>query len=226
VPHLEFVGKPSERFPFVFAGHRRIAGRSGEEARPERPIWPSIARQLGEFFSALHGVPVEVGERCGLARETMQEPASLLQSTARYAHVIRSELPSMVDGRMERFLAGDVALPPPSPPPVFVCNADIKGEHIIMSERADAVVGIIDWTDCCLTDRILDFTGVMIWLGESFLRQLLIHYTAPVDESFAERVCFYARCFTLGNLGQRLLGKSDSPLDLLKTQTRWAFSEP
>lgn len=223
VPDLEFVGQPSEWYPYMFAGHRRIVGRSGEEARPERSYWPAIARQLGEFFSDLHAVPVATGERCDLQYEPMVEPASLLRNTLKYAGVIRNERATLVNQHVERYLRGDAALPPPSRPDMFVCHGDMKGEHIIMSERADVIVGIIDWTDCCLSDRILDFTGLVIWLGEAFLRQVLEHYTVAVDGPFLERVCFYARCFTLGHLGQRLSGKSDDPLELLLSQARWAF---
>lgn len=224
VPAFEFVGQPSERYPYLFAGHHEIAGRSGEELRPERPHWSAIARQLGEFLSVLHATPTSIGRRCGLPLEPMQAPEPLLKSTLRYADVIRREIPDYVDERVERYLSGDVPVPPASPPTPYVCHADIKGEHIIVSEAGDAVAGVIDWTDSCLTDRLLDFTGLMIWLGEEFVRQVLAHYTVPVDEHFFDRVRFYARCFALGNLGKRLRGEEDAPLDLLLRQARWAFA--
>ena len=58
VPALELMGQPSDRYPYPFAGHRRIAGRSGEEVRPEQRRWPAIAAQIGEFLSALHAFPL------------------------------------------------------------------------------------------------------------------------------------------------------------------------
>lgn len=223
VPVPEFVGEPGPRYPFPYVGYAKIDGRSGEDARPERDQWPAVARQLGEFLSALHNAPIATGTACGLPVERMEEPASLLRGTTRYRDLLRSGLPDVLDARMAALLAGDVPVPPASRAAEFVCHADVKGEHLLLDKGAQRVVGVIDWTDCCLTDRLLDFTGLMIWLGEAFLQEVLGHYSVPTDEHFIERVCFYARCFALGNLGRRLTGRDDAPLELLKTQARWAF---
>jgi aminoglycoside phosphotransferase (APT) family kinase protein len=130
----------------------------------------------------------------------------------------------MVTDEVERYLSGDVASAPRSPLPPVLSHADLKGEHIIVSERADAVAGVIDWSDATITDPLLDFAGLAIWLGGGFVRQVLAHYTRPADGAFLERVRFYARCFTLDRLGWYLTNRFDAPLELLKTQARWAFA--
>lgn len=224
VPAFELLGQPDERCPYPFNGYRKIAGVSGEELRPPDEARPAVAAQLGAFLSALHAVPLAEGLRVGLTPQPMEEPEPLLAATRRYAATVQRELPGFVDELMRRYLSGSVSLPPPSPSDLFVCHADIKGEHVIVSDAADAVIGVIDWTDACLTDRLLDFTGLMIWLGEPFVRQVLDSYTVAIDEHFMARVAFYARCFALGNLGERLHGESNAPLELLKTQARWAFT--
>ncbi len=235
VPAFEFVGEAKDDYPFAFLGYRKIDGTSGEAHRPDAEHRPAIAVQFGAFLSALHAFPVERARAYGVpeapdetfgAEYRAKSSAELLGRIRDFAPVIRKELPDLVDGRMTPYLSGGVAAPPASPLAPVLCHADLKGEHIIVSEQADAVVGVIDWSDCTVTDPLVDFTGLMIWLGEAFVRQVLAHYLRPVDGHFAERVCFYARCFSLDKLGWRLTSDWGAPLELLKTQTRWAFAGP
>ena len=234
IPAPEFVGKASDAYPFTFVGYRTIDGLSGEVHRPTRGRWPAIAAQIGEFLSALHAFPLERARRYGVPAASSKDfgatyrttnPLELLSRVQGFADVIQREVPDLIDGEIERYLSGRVALPQASQLAPVLCHADLKGEHIIVSKQADAVAGIIDWADCCVTDPLLDFTGLMIWLGEGFVRQVLDHYTCAVDEHFTERVCFYARCFTLDNLGAWLTTSWSAPIELLKTQARWAFAE-
>lgn len=230
VPAYEFA----RELPYPFFGYQRIGGVSGETHRPPREHWPVIATQFGKLLSALHGLSAEWAQAHGVPKapeETFgaeyrtKDVNKLLGRLQKHAEVIRRELADLVDDRMARYLAGDVAPPAASQLPPVLCHADLKGEHVILSESADAVVGVIDWSDCCVSDPLLDFYGLMIWLGETFVRQVLRHYTRPVDGFFLQRVCFYARCFALDNLGAWLTTAWDAPLELLKTQVRWAFSE-
>lgn len=234
VPDYEFADAPGHDYPCPFAGYRKIAGLTGEEQRPSRERWPAIAAQFGEFLSALHGFPVERARALGVPKapeETFgaeyrtKDAATLLARVRGFAGAIRTGAPDLITDETERYLSGRVALPPRSPLLLVLCHADLKGEHILVSERADAVVGVVDWTDCTITDPLLDFARLLIWLGEGFARQVLTRYTEPVDGAFLERACFYARCFALDNLGWQLTNRFYAPLELLKTQARWAFAQ-
>ena len=235
VPNIKLIGEASDAHPYPFVGYRTIAGASGEIARPPREKWPPVAAQFGEFLSALHAFPVERAQALGVpeasneafgAEYRTRDAAELLGRVRALAPTIRQELPELIDERTEPYLSGRVTLPLTSQLAPVLCHADLKGEHIIISEQADAVLGVIDWADCTVTDPLLDFTGLTIWLGETFVRQVLAHYTRPVDEHFVERVCFYSRCFSLDNLGWRLTTDWAAPLELLRAHARWAFAKP
>ena len=92
-----------------------------------------------------------------------------------------------------------------------------------MSGDGSSIVGVIDWSDICLSELLADFVGLMLWLGEAFVKLVLDHYPDPTAIHFLDRVRFVARCRTLINLGERLAGESEAPLDLLLTQMGWAF---
>lgn len=233
VPRYAYVGEPNDVYPYAFAGYRKLDGLSGEAWRPPQEHWQAIATQFGALLSVLHEFPVERARALGLAEapeETFgaeyrtRDAGTLLARVQGFAAAIREGAPDVVSEQVERYLSGDVALPSRSPLSPVLCHADLKGEHILVSERNDAVVGVIDWSDCTITDPLLDFARLMIWLGEGFVRQVLAHYGRRVDGAFLDRVCFYARCFTLDNLGWQLTNRFYAPLELLKTQARWAFA--
>jgi aminoglycoside phosphotransferase (APT) family kinase protein len=232
VPRIELRGGPSAAHPYPFAGYRLIPGRSGETDRPGREHWPAIAAQIGAFLSALHDFPVEHARALGVpeapeetfgAEYRTRDARTLLARVQRFGPTIRQRLPGLVDAEMERYLSGDVPLPSPSPLALALCHADLKGEHILVSQDGHEVAGVLDWADAAITDPLLDFARLMIWLGEPFVRLALEHYDHPVDAAFLERVCFYGRCFPLDNLGWQLTNRFYAPLELLVSQARWAF---
>jgi hypothetical protein len=126
---------------------------------------------------------------------------------------------------MMPYLMGMVMPPAPCQQPSVVCHDDLKGEHILIASAGDAITGIIDWSDLSLADPATDFAGLIIWLGGSFVATVLRRYTLESDGQILARARFLARANALYLLGERLAGESDAPLDLLRTQLRWAFVE-
>ena len=71
VPRHEVVSGPNEAWPHRFAVHRMLHGVSGEQLRPPPDTWSGLARQLGDFLTALHATPLTVGRQAGLAAESI-----------------------------------------------------------------------------------------------------------------------------------------------------------
>lgn len=223
VPRVAYVGRPSVRYSFPFTGHRLLPGVTGEDRRPDRRQWPALARQLGAFFSALHATPRAQAERLGLLARPPEPPERLIASATRHAALVRARYPDLVPITAD-YLAGAVPFPPAGHQSLVVSHADVKGEHVLLDARGDAVVGIIDWSDVALCDPGEDLKGLLIWLGEPFLRQVLDWYSGPLDAHCLERQLVAVRYHSLRNLGNRLADVTDDPLPLLLAQLRWAFT--
>ena len=69
--------------------------------------------------------------------------------------------------------------------------ADLKGEHIFVSEDGTRVTALIDWEDMTIADPAMDFAGLVIWLGPSFARQVIAAYKGPADEGTLDRAVFF-----------------------------------
>lgn len=233
VPVVRYVGRPSARFPYAFAGQRRIRGVMGEVLRPPRGQWPGLARQLGEFFTALHRFPRARAMDLGLAPRPLEPAERLIAETVRHRDVIGAALPDGLREAAAPYLAGAVLVPPSdsaATAALVVSHSDLKGEHIFVSPGGTEVTGVIDWSDAALCEPQVDLQDLLIWLGAGFLRQVLAHYAGVghggddrgIDDRLLERAVTYRRYECLRALGVRLLGRSDDPLDLLISQLRWA----
>ncbi|HLM68454.1 MAG TPA: phosphotransferase, partial [Longimicrobium sp.] len=59
VPHPRWTGRPTDRFPWPFAGYPRLAGVTADAAGLSEEERIAAAAPLGAFLAALHAVPVE-----------------------------------------------------------------------------------------------------------------------------------------------------------------------
>jgi aminoglycoside phosphotransferase (APT) family kinase protein len=224
IPTVVYVGRTGEQCPFIFTGQRRIAGVMGELLRPPREHWPSLARQTGRFFSALHAFPLERAVALGLAALQPELAAELVAEVASYADDLRQLLPDLAAGPAAPYLRGAVVVPP-STAALVTSHADVKGEHLFVSADGATLTGVIDWSDAAVCDPANDLGNLLIWLGGGFLRLVLPHYAGPDDATLSDRAIHRVRYAGLRAIGRRLAGQSDDPLDLIVTQLRWAFSE-
>ncbi|MBI3973220.1 MAG: phosphotransferase [Chloroflexi bacterium] len=235
IPAVRFLGRPSASFPYPFTGQQRIRGVMGEVLRPPREHWPRLARQLGEFFTALHAFPRERALALGLVPRPLEPVERLIAETVQYRHLIGGALPAALKAEVAPYLDGGVPVPPPGfpsgAPTLVTSHTDLKGEHVFVSPDGSEVTGVIDWSDAALCDPVVDLQDLLIWLGAGFLRQVLDHYggfggyRGTIDEDVFERAVVYRRYECLRAIGVRLVGRSDDPLPLLITQLRWAFTD-
>ena len=60
-----------------------------------------------------------------------------------------------------------------------LCHADLKGEHLFVSEDGTRLTAIVDWADAAIADPAADLAGLAIWLGPAFVREVLRSYAGP-----------------------------------------------
>nr|WP_168496740.1 aminoglycoside phosphotransferase family protein [Streptomyces sp. RLB1-33]QIY74158.1 aminoglycoside phosphotransferase family protein [Streptomyces sp. RLB1-33] len=91
----------------------------------------------------------------------------------------------------------------------------LKGEHLVVS--ADGRVrGVLDWTDAVLGDPAEDIAGLAIAVGAPAAVR------AATLAGYGARPClrglWLSRCDTVIRLAERLRGRGEGPLPLLRTQ--------
>jgi aminoglycoside phosphotransferase (APT) family kinase protein len=89
--------------------------------------------------------------------------------------------------------------------PSLVHN-DLWAGHILVDTRSGGVSGIIDWGDTIIGDPAIDFACLYAWYGESWLENVLMHYSIRLDAEVIPRSRYLGTCLAIHNitLGQAL----------------------
>jgi aminoglycoside phosphotransferase (APT) family kinase protein len=215
VPAIAEVGMCAE-FPYPVVAYERARGRQGQthEGPIIRPKPWARTRLAGELAAARKartaGAPVHKVDLRGV---------DVSEEAIAWARRIAGD-------------AVDAFLVDPMPPGSKVaakgvlCHGDLKGEHLFVSQDGTRLVAIIDWTDAAIADPALDLGGLVIWLGPSFVREVLQSYGGPADEGTADRAIFLGRGRLLTYLDGVLAGTEGAPpRGVVEAQLRAAFGD-
>ena len=225
MPAVWAIGEPTDEFPFRCIAFERARGRQGQTI--EGPIiqpkpWArtSLAREAGGALSTLHAVPLSATRSAKFRR---REPAVAPHVDVSEGAVARAR--KVVGQTVDTFLVNPISETARKPGPAVLCHADLKGEHIFVSEDGTRITALIDWADATVADPAVDFAGLAVWLGPSFVRDALAAYTGPADDGTYERAVFLARAAMLDHLDAVLSGReAATPAPVIDAQLRAVFA--
>jgi aminoglycoside 2''-phosphotransferase len=178
VPKYTYIGKG-------FAGYQKIEGilLTSDLLRTLDPeTRQAIAKQTGEFLSALHTFPLEEARKIGLtegwggwrekARQSFgKDVAPLLSAKARRkAHEF-----------LDRFFALEWK--------AIVIHGDFyPSDHVFFDNKQQRLSGVIDFGDLTIEDAATDFKDLLENCGEGFLQDVLTHYSGEHDAGLHDRI--------------------------------------
>lgn len=104
--------------------------------------------------------------------------------------------------------------------PTALVHYDLKGEHLLLAPGG-RVSGVLDWTDAVLGDPAEDIAGLALSIGAP--AALRVARNAGYGPAMCARALQLVRCDTQIRLADRLSGRDDSPLPLLRAQRARAW---
>ncbi|WBO63108.1 aminoglycoside phosphotransferase family protein [Streptomyces camelliae] len=174
---------------------------------------------LAGLLTGLRTVPVRQAETLGVPRLA---PRSLeaLRRMAVHAAERLAAADEFDPTRLHQLTPPGAAQLAAQPGSAVLVHHDLKGEHLVVS--ADGRVrGVLDWTDAAVADPAEDIAGLVLAVGSGAAVR------AATLAGYGARPClrglWLARCDTVIRLTDRLDGRDDSPLPLLRTQLRRAW---
>ncbi|HYN07464.1 MAG TPA: phosphotransferase [Vicinamibacterales bacterium] len=196
IPEYRFRGVPSAEFPRHFAGYARLLGAPGIRHVPSAHDFQRLAPALGRFLSWLHRFPIREALRLEVPDQRSDTLADEIRAEA------LADFPAL--GRVapdapldawRRFLeTGLGSRASVSPASFSVVHNDLAAEHVLVDEPANAVTGVIDWSDVAIADRAIDLAGIFHWGGAAFLESVLSAYDGAVDDGLIARARYFAGC--------------------------------
>ncbi len=163
VPNPEFVGEPTETFPWPFAGYRHLPGRAASEIDLTKDERLRSARPLGAFLRALHGQPLADLIDLGLPPDEMARldlKPRLEKLKERLDQLERQGLWDRADETMQR--AAEVNESRPHRQDALV-HGDLYSRHLLYGEDRN-LTGVIDWGDLHHGDPAIDLRVVYCFL--------------------------------------------------------------
>jgi aminoglycoside phosphotransferase (APT) family kinase protein len=153
VPAAEFVGRPSDDFPWPFFGARLLPGRELGDARLDDDSRAKVARTLGGFLRQLHhaglpnALPVDQNRRADMQARVpiTREQLDALEQAGLW------QRPGVVDTILD-----EAERLPPSQRTSIV-HGDLHFRQVLVGGDA-AVTGVIDWVDLGRSDPAIDLS--------------------------------------------------------------------
>ncbi|KUN04913.1 transferase [Streptomyces yokosukanensis] len=169
---------------------------------------------LAGLLTGLRAVPVRQAEALGVPR-TAPRSLEALRRMAVHAAERLAAADEFDAARLHQLTPPGAAQLTGQSGTVVLVHHDLKGEHLVVG--ADGRVrGVLDWTDAVLGDPAEDIAGLVLAVGSGAAVR------AATLAGYGVRPClrglWLARCDTVVRLTDRLEGRDDSPLPLLRTQ--------
>lgn len=148
-----------------------------------------LADTLAGFLRALHALPVDTLGAANAADDPLAEWSELFADVdAKVLPLLPSDIAMAVQGRFERFLAGNG-----QPHPRLVIHGDFGTGNILVD--SGKVSGIIDFAGCAIGDPAYDLASLSAGLGDDFLAHMRRCY--PGIDAMRDRIGFYRSTFPL-----------------------------
>jgi aminoglycoside phosphotransferase (APT) family kinase protein len=181
IPVPTYVGEPSEKYHWPFAGYPIIRGRSLAAARLSIRERALVAIPLAQFLSALHAIPADEAAKRGAGTDVFDR-----LNTAARRSATDERLSALVQagvignrGRIDGIL--DTAPVIHRPRSDTVVHGDLHAGQIIVGDD-NQMIGIIDWGDVHLGDPAVDLAAAHAILPRDSHDEFLRTY-GPVSPS-------------------------------------------
>lgn len=183
VPFPQFIGKPDLGYPWTFAGYERLRGTSACSVTLSLDDRIAMARPLGEFLRALHGIDPQAGIDAGLPGDELgrlHHARRFPLAQQRFAELESAGL--LADSRP--FLAFLASHPPAEPREMQrIVHGDLYARHLLVN-RERRLSGIIDWGDVHLGDPALDVMAAFSMLPASAYETFKTAYGGVDDQTW------------------------------------------
>ena len=191
IPAPAFVGTPDEDYPYPFAGYPLLPGTTACQIAWSDEERERHAVPLGEFLSALHGIPVNEETRAWgpagtISRTNLEKHAPVLKGW------LRAMAPRVTGIEIDALLAlvDRLAATPLRAAPLCWVHGDLYARHLLVGP-AHHLCGVIDWGDVALGDPALDLSIAFSFLPPGARDRFREAY-GPLDAMTWDRARFRA----------------------------------
>lgn len=173
-------GRPGPRFPWPFAGYRRIPGRSACGAELEEAQRRRAAAPLARFLSALHAFPADEAALLGAGPDTLGRLDVTKRCREIEKRLAEAQRLGLLDDPGPWRAIAEAAPRSWTPRDSILVHGDFYSRHVLVDD-AGLPCGVIDWGDVHLGEPALDLSIAHGFLPRSAHDAFRDAY-GPIDE--------------------------------------------
>ncbi|HMB67781.1 MAG TPA: phosphotransferase [bacterium] len=170
VSHAELVGEPTAGFPWRFAGHRWLPGRTSCSVRLDDDARGRLARPLGRFLAQLHAIDADTARSLGAPEDEHDrvDPGGRVPRARQRIEQLVAE--GLLPEAGPWFDALDDAATRTGSlrPASALVHGDLYARHLLVGSGGEsapgALLGVIDWGDVHAGEPALDLAIVDLML--------------------------------------------------------------
>lgn len=192
---------PIPKFTFIppdhsFVGYQKVPGTPLIDMGSQFTDWSIFSKQIGQFISKLHTIPVAELNKLKLKTENKSFEEWQSHSFPFYEKT-KNLIAEHFYPNIEAFFNSK---PNNTSDNLVLCHNDLGIEHILVDDNK--VSGVIDWGGVALTDPAADFARIYRDVGEKILDEVLAEYSVPnIDnDALRESAIFYGKCLVFEDL--------------------------
>jgi aminoglycoside phosphotransferase (APT) family kinase protein len=166
VPVPTFLGRPTDAYPWPFAGYPLLPGRDAPAAALDDSERSAAAEPLGRFLAALHAVPADEAARLGAGPDSLDR-LNIASRVPRAREILdRFTHVGLIDdaGRFAALL--DVVPTRYAARADTLVHGDFYARHLLVGPDR-RLAGVIDWGDIHLGDPAVDLMIAHVFLPPS-----------------------------------------------------------
>jgi len=169
VPKPELTGKPSERYPWPFAGYQFLPGQRVDRAALTPEQRAKSARPLGEFLKALHAAPVTNAKPDNFDR---LEAKKMRQRIGERLRELEVDPPGFISDQVRE------------PRVSVLVHGDLHARQLLVDDKG-VVCAVIDWGDVHKGDPACDICVAHTFLPPKARAEFRKAYGGIDDETWA-----------------------------------------
>jgi aminoglycoside phosphotransferase (APT) family kinase protein len=194
----QFIGAPSEAYPYPFAGYHLINGQALCDARKPRIDDLVFARIIGGWLKQLHSIPVlAVHESIGGSEHNLWrlDIPNRIKTSSSFLHEYRhcyEECGFVVDQLFEIIYSfSNLRF---APYQASYVHGDLYSRHIIVDENK-MPIGLIDWGDTHIGHPGIDLSISMLFTESAYSE--FVNAYGGIDSETRKVAIFRALCHSL-----------------------------
>lgn len=172
VPDFSYYASRCSTLGSPLAGYQRIDGQRLTKSflrRQSVKAQRRIARDLGDFLSALHSFPIALARQLGVRNEL---PGRLMWLERCFSEYVAARLTAEQRARASRLLARSLRSVERTSQSLVLAHSDLVEGHIFI-DRDRRLRGVIDWGNVTLAEPAAEVSNLLFCFGHDFVQSAL-----------------------------------------------------